>query len=229
MKTQKVFRVPAGRPDPADGPTRARILEAAREQFLRLGFSPVTTDAIASAAGVSKATLYRAFSGKEQLFREVILGELHEVEAGIDSLIGARDKDFVAKLAAILSFMGLELSKLGGLVTLDMQRNAPAVWKEFEAFRRGRIFAKLKRILEEGRASGSFRSDINQDFLILLYATIIQEVMNPATLVPFSLSFVEAFQNIVSMMLEGALTEKARARYLARKAGTAPPGQRSRR
>jgi AcrR family transcriptional regulator len=212
-----------------DGPTRTRILEAAREQFLRLGFSPVTTDAIAGAAGVSKATLYRAFPGKERLFREVIMGQLVEVEAGIDGLIAAKDKEFVGKLAAILSFMGLELSKLGGLVTIDMQRNAPGVWKEFEAFRRQRIFAKLKRILEEGQASGVFRGDIHQDFLILLYATIIQEVMNPATLVPFSLSFAEAFQNIVTIMLEGALTERARARYLLRSAGSGRPRQRSRR
>jgi len=228
MKTQRVFRVPRP-PSRIDDPTRARILEAARDQFLRLGFSPVTTDDIASAAGVSKATLYRAFPGKEELFREVILGQLLEIETGIDSLISAGDRDFVSKLAAILSFMGLELSKLSGLVTVDMQRNAPAVWKEFEAFRRQRVFAKLKRILEEGRASGVFRSDIHQDFLILLYATIIQEVMNPATLVPFSLSFGEAFQIIITILLEGALTGKARSRYLSRAAGIRAKKQRSRR
>jgi len=228
MKTRRVFRV-LGTPARNDDPTRARILEAAREQFLRLGFSPVTTDAIASAAGISKATLYRYFPGKERLFREIILGQLLEIEGGIESLISTGDRDFVDKLAAVLSFMGLELSKLGGLVTLDMQRNAPAVWKEFEAFRRERIFAKLKRILEEGRASGVFRDDIHQDFLILLYATIIQEVMNPATLVPFSLSFGEAFHMIITMMLEGTLTEKARARYLSSSAGIRPKKRRSQR
>lgn len=228
MKTQRVFRVltPSAR---TDDPTGVRILEAARDQFLRLGFSPVTTDAIASAAGVSKATLYRYFPGKERLFREIILGQLVKIEVGIESLISARDRDFVDKLAAVLSFMGLELSKLGGLVTLDMQRNAPAVWKEVEAFRRERIFAKLKRILEEGRASGVFRADMNQDFLILVYATIIQEVMNPATLVPFSLSFGGAFRMIITMMVEGILTEKGRAQYLSRSAGIRPKKPRSQR
>jgi len=228
MKTQRVFKVLPAKVS-KDDPTRVRILETARDQFLRLGFSPVTTDAIASAAGVSKATLYRYFPGKERLFRDIILGQLLEIEGGIESLINARDRDFVGKLAAILSFMGLELAKLGGLVTLDMQRNAPAVWKEFEAFRRQRIFAKLKRILEEGRASGVFRNDIHQDFLILLYATIIQEVMNPATLVPFSLSFGEAFQIIITILLEGALTDKARSRYLSRPAGVTPRTRRRQR
>jgi len=228
MKTQRVFRV-LGPPSLADDPTRVRILEAARDQFLRLGFSPVTTDDIASAAGVSKATLYRYFPGKERLFREIMLGQLLEIESGIENLISPRDRDFVKKLGAILSFMGLELSKLGGLVTLDMQRNSPAVWKEFEAFRREKIFAKLKQILSEGRVSGVFRDDIHQDFIILLYATIIQEVMNPATLVPFSLSFGEAFRMIVAMMLEGMLTERGRARYRSSSTGIRPKKRRSQR
>jgi len=228
MKTQRVFKV-LNSPAPSDDPTRGRILEAAREHFLRLGFSPVTTEAIASAAGVSKATLYRHFPSKERLFREIVLEVLREIEAGIDTLINSRGRNFIEKLAAILSFMGIELSKMSGLATLEMQRNAPAVWKEVETFRRERIFAKLKRILEEGRASGVFRDDLNQDFLILVYATIIQEVMNPATLVPFSLSFGEAFRMIITMMVEGILTEKGRARFLSRSAGISPKKSRSQR
>jgi hypothetical protein len=53
--------------------------------------------------------------------------------------------------------------------------------------------------------------------------------MNPATLVPFSLSFGEAFQIIITMMLVGALTEKARERYLSSSAGMKPKKQRRQR
>jgi hypothetical protein len=84
-----------------------------------------------------------------------------------------------------------------------------------EAFRQERVLSKLKLILGQGLKSGDFRKDIDQDFLILLYVTVIQEIMNPATLVRFSLSFPQAFRMIVSMMIEGILTEKGRARYRA--------------
>jgi hypothetical protein len=53
--------------------------------------------------------------------------------------------------------------------------------------------------------------------------------MTPATLVPFSLSFAEAFQIIITILLEGALTDKARSRYLTRSAGIKPRKRRSRR
>jgi AcrR family transcriptional regulator len=212
MKTKKVFQVPHQKPT-ARGEIRERILLAAREEFLRLGFSGVTTDRIAASLGISKATLYRFFASKEQLCREVLLGLLQEVEAGVDALIKNPKLEFAEKLAGILSFMGLELAKMSGLFSLDLQRNAPRIWKEVEAFRQENILSKLKLILSQGLKSGDFRNDMDQDFLILLYVTVIQEIMNPAILVKFSLSFPEAFRMIVSLMIEGILTEKGRARY----------------
>jgi len=214
MKTKRVFQV-LNSASSANGEMKGRILQAAREEFLRLGFSGVTTDGIAASIGISKATLYRYFSSKEQLCREVLFYLLQEVESGIDALIKDRGLEFARKLAGILSFMGLELAKMSGLCTIDLQRNAPGIWKEVEAFRQERILSKLKLILSQGLKSGDFRGDIDQDFLILLYVTIIQEIMNPATLVRFSLSFPEAFRMIISMMVEGILTEKGRTRYRA--------------
>jgi AcrR family transcriptional regulator len=212
MKTDRVLGVL--KPAAAEDPTRARILEAARTRFLRFGLTPVTTDAIASSIGISKATLYKYFPTKERLFREVIFRLLAEIEAGVDARIADRSTDFVERLASLLSFMGLRLTELGGILSLDMQRAAPLVFKDFEAFRRERIFAKLGLMIEEGRASGVFRRDFDQDYLILIYAAIIEQVINPAALAPFSLSLGEAFRMIVSIMLEGILTEKGRERYL---------------
>src|SRR5579875_3414141 len=48
------------------------ILAAAKRSFLARGFEAVSMDAIAREAGVSKATVYAHFSGKEELFGAVI-------------------------------------------------------------------------------------------------------------------------------------------------------------
>src|SRR5436305_1739731 len=50
----------------------ALILRGARRAFLGAGFGAVTMDAIAREAGVSKATVYAHFTGKEALFGAVI-------------------------------------------------------------------------------------------------------------------------------------------------------------
>jgi TetR/AcrR family transcriptional repressor of mexJK operon len=52
--------------------TRETILCGARAVFLQVGFARASMDAIASAAGVSKMTIYRHFPSKEILFAGVI-------------------------------------------------------------------------------------------------------------------------------------------------------------
>src|SRR5438874_12828857 len=48
------------------------ILAAAESAFLASGFGAVTMDAIAREAGVSKATVYAHFTGKEELFGAIV-------------------------------------------------------------------------------------------------------------------------------------------------------------
>ena len=53
-------------------PKRVQMLAAARALFMAQGYGAVSMDAIARAAGVSKATLYAHFSSKDQLFATII-------------------------------------------------------------------------------------------------------------------------------------------------------------
>ena len=49
------------------------ILAAAEREFLARGFGVVSMDAIARAAGASKATVYAHFANKEELFGAVVV------------------------------------------------------------------------------------------------------------------------------------------------------------
>src|SRR5256714_1435931 len=67
---------------PAQPPPRERILHAARELFYRDGINSVSVDAIATAAGTNKMTVYRQFSSKDELIA-AYLGELAAEGEGI--------------------------------------------------------------------------------------------------------------------------------------------------
>jgi AcrR family transcriptional regulator len=54
------------------GSTKARILDAAKELFIRQGFKGTSTRQIARAAAVSEMTVFRQFPSKERIFREVV-------------------------------------------------------------------------------------------------------------------------------------------------------------
>ncbi|HEX9338431.1 MAG TPA: TetR/AcrR family transcriptional regulator [Pseudonocardiaceae bacterium] len=62
--------------DAPEGPARKRtaIVQAATALFLRQGYHDTSTDQIASAASVSKQTVYNQFGDKKNLFHDIILG-----------------------------------------------------------------------------------------------------------------------------------------------------------
>ena len=72
MATQTLARP---REDAAANPKVRQIVEAARRLFMADGYGATSMDAIARAAGVSKATLYSHFTNKAELFAAVIGGE----------------------------------------------------------------------------------------------------------------------------------------------------------
>jgi AcrR family transcriptional regulator len=47
-----------------DSDTKQRIMESAREEFFRHGFTKVTVEEIAAKNGISKKTIYKYFDGK---------------------------------------------------------------------------------------------------------------------------------------------------------------------
>ncbi|MFJ8749045.1 TetR/AcrR family transcriptional regulator [Streptomyces sp. NPDC102441] len=79
--------------------TRRRIVDASLGLFDELGLHHTSVEAIARAAGVSRATLYQYFPGKDQIFLELMdecaralvrvarrIGELGPTEIGFDNL-----------------------------------------------------------------------------------------------------------------------------------------------
>src|SRR6266542_3806720 len=82
---------------------REQILTAATQAFARSGFAATSLDDIATAAGVSRAILYRHFDSKTDLYRAVLdractrladaVGTSDFTAASIDALVGAAAAD----------------------------------------------------------------------------------------------------------------------------------------
>lgn len=80
---------------------RRQVLDAAASLFMAHGYGPTSMDAVARAAGVSKATLYAYFSGKDALFAAIV-GEACARHAEAGGCNPAEEHDDAARaLAAI--------------------------------------------------------------------------------------------------------------------------------
>lgn len=74
--------------------TRRRILTAARDQFLDVGYHRTTIAALARSAEVSPQTIYNTFGGKAQLLKAVY----DVVLAGDDEPVALNDRPEIAKV-----------------------------------------------------------------------------------------------------------------------------------
>src|ERR1700740_181561 len=68
------------------GNVRERLLQAARELFLRYGYRAVSSRQIGAAAGVNFAMIRYYFGGKPGLYREILQGVLQPVRKTLDAM-----------------------------------------------------------------------------------------------------------------------------------------------
>lgn len=67
--------------DPRVVRSRAAVIEAARELFLRKGYAGTTMEEIAARAGLTKRTLYNNYADKDALFTEIVTDVMAYAEA----------------------------------------------------------------------------------------------------------------------------------------------------
>lgn len=189
---------------------RTRVLEAAGPLFLSRGFVRVTADEIAEHLGISKATLYKAFSGKEEIVREVVRGILNDMGGRVERLVDDGSLGFVEKMVALMSFLGTRMARFEPVFVKDLQKHVPGLWKEVEKFRQDKIARNFKIILESGRREGYFRADVDLDLLLAMFASLVQEFINPAALMRSGRSPAETFESIIKVFFQGIVTDKGR-------------------
>lgn len=82
--------------------SRARILEAAAQEFAKLGCESVTVDGICAGYGISKGMMYHYFSGRDDLFLHCVEAVFGRLRARLEPLL--ESTDFLDVSAAVRGF-----------------------------------------------------------------------------------------------------------------------------
>jgi len=188
---------------------KERILSAAFDRFRTDGFARVSIDDIASSLVMSKKTFYKFFASKDDLIEQLVDRLLADVKAHVERIVSS-DQTFVAKLSALLSYLGSLPAHAGLPMLNDLQRHAPHLWKRVEQFRLQRIPDIFSRLLKQGIREGHVRPDLHQRIFLLSYMAAVQLIMQPSVLANESFSAREAISGIMELFFKGALTDRGR-------------------
>ncbi len=192
---------------------KQRIALKADEMFRQYGYSKVTMEEIASGLGISKKTLYKHFSNKEHILKEIVHTNKCEVDNFIENLMAQKTMPFIEKLKNFMNFIAKQSAKLEGPMIHDLMKCCPEVWKDIEEFRSKKAYKHLSALIEEGVEDGIFRKDVNTSVIVVGYVASIHSLINPEVLAKLPISADQAFRDILKILFEGIFTTEGRKKY----------------
>ncbi|GHD98085.1 TetR/AcrR family transcriptional regulator [Streptomyces alanosinicus] len=194
------------RPQP-DGPVRGRPRSEAVERAILEGVMKLLEDGVplaelsiervARTAGVGKATIYRRWSGKEELFIDVV----RAAEPPDPELPGTSLRDDLVVLLETLRQRGLATRSSALLHNVYAQiKHTPRLWLEYH----DSVIAPRRRlaleVLRRARDNGELRADVDLELANDMFVgpMLVRSIMRPDGDLPEDLA-----EKIVDAVLEG--------------------------
>lgn len=209
MPAKKSSR-PESLPIPTDAAVSQRIVDAARKHFLSHGFRAVTMDDLAKELGMSKKTFYAFFSSKTALVQAVMEQKVESVDADLGSIVSRKHVSFLQALESMLICVQRHTEEVRPSFIRDIRREAPELFEIFAKRRAVMMETHFGRLLRDGRRAGMIRHDIPVKMIIEVLLGATAAIMNPIKMEELGITPKTGFSAILRLVLEGALTDKAR-------------------
>jgi AcrR family transcriptional regulator len=189
--------------------TRQRILAAAARIFRDQGYAGTRLTDIAAEAGMKAGSLYYHFDSREALVEEVIVvGTRRTHEAALERLRTLPgDASPLDQLASLIESHLLMVLQQGDIssATIQLIWQVPAEIRERTLAVQRAYGALWRKVLEEARAAGAIRSDVNLSAIrmsILGALNWAADWYHPSGASPKSIA-----RDIVTMMLHGLASD----------------------
>lgn len=133
---------------------RERIVAAAREAIVELG-PDVPLDEVARRAGVGNATLYRHFTDRTELIRQVTLSVMARTVKRAEDALAQEPDAFAALCRFVFESAEERIGAVCPLLSDVFDRQDPAVVSQVEQMQRS-----ISAIMERAKRAGQLRTDI---------------------------------------------------------------------
>jgi len=192
---------------------KERILIAAREYFFTNGFSKVTMEEFAHSMGMSKKTIYKFFPSKDDIVKAITREQLISINHRCESFRNDSTLEFIDRIKSTIGYLTTEMQRMKPQFYIDVQRTMPDLWKEVDNFRNEKVTCDFALMVQQGVDLGIFRSDVNVQVFVLMYASAMRSIVNPEALSHLPLNVSQAYQSAVTVFFEGMMTDEGRSKY----------------
>ncbi|WP_456395613.1 TetR/AcrR family transcriptional regulator [Desulfurobacterium sp.] len=154
------------------------ILKAADKVFSTYGYHEAKVAMIAHEAGVAVGTIYRFFSGKDELYREVVRMKLFEMEKRIANAISNKPpldalRAYIHEAFAFFEenkdFFKFFLRDVGTFSVADLEKFGLSSWYD-------NFINKLTKMIDRGKQEGIFR-DFDSKIVMLFLSGAVKNLV----------------------------------------------------
>ena len=157
---------------------RRMILDAAVRVFARQGFHHCRVSDVADEAGVAYGLVYHYFGSKEEILNQ-LFSERWQLMLDAIGEIDARDLSSRDKLRSVAGFIidsYRHEPDLMKVIIVEVTRSAHSFGRDhLETIREA--YDGIARIVEGGRAEGSFKSGISAEFAAMCFYGAIEQLL----------------------------------------------------
>ena len=187
---------------------KEKILRASCEVFFSKGFYKIPVDEIAANLKMSKKTIYKYFSTKEDLVREVAHIFINTHSSNIGAII-RKKYNAIEKLYHIFNYLGSAILSVNEKWFSDFHDHFPEIWEEIEVFRSKFMTTNITRIIDQGKKEG-YVVDLPSIIIINIFISSVRGIINPEFIMLNKIPVISALDSTLGVLMSGILTPKGK-------------------
>ncbi|MBV6494700.1 MAG: hypothetical protein LDLANPLL_02737 [Turneriella sp.] len=187
-----------------DPKVRSEYLARLLPFFIEKGMSVHSMDAIAQHLEISKATFYKHFHSRDELFELFIDYTVEKILSSrifLHNTVLPYEERYLLTFAAILH----ELGGMGATLLLDLRNNMPLLWDKIRE-----TYAiweeELQKFFSEGIENG-YVHPVNTTIMSHMIIVFFRELMNPEYLETLQMTLAEAFMETFRIQIRAIVKD----------------------
>lgn len=191
------------------------IVHEANNLFLRRGIKSTTMDDIARYLGISKKTLYKYLTDKNDLVSRVLNYNCNNQDQAIEEIVG-KGLNAIDESFEVSHYIVRQLNQIHPSIHFDLEKYHPISFNAFKARKEGGVFDCHVANMEKGIEEGLYRDDLNVQVVARIYTTRIDMVFDDELFSADQYSFGDVYREMFHYHIRGIASEKG-IRYLQKR------------
>ena len=183
------------------------IIQQSMGLFMRLGIKSVTMDELSRQLGISKKTLYKFVSDKNELVEKVLNYGCEIDQVGIQKIcnlgLNAIDEAF-----EISKFVSDHIQNMHPSIMFDLQKYHAIAWNNFRTRKKSNISECYVSNMEKGIQEGLYREDLNIPVIVNYYVERFDIMFDEELFPRDEFDPSEIYRELFRYHIRGIATEK---------------------